>query len=69
MQNEYVGWVVSERDAFALECEDDAAAQFAEDGVALVDTNADLNGVGDGAAFDLVYAQDDGVSDCYVLEG
>ena len=56
MEDEHVGGVVAEGDAFALECEDDAAAQLAEYAVALVDADADLDGVGDGAAFDLVYA-------------
>ena len=56
MEDEHVGGVLSEGDAFAFECEYDAAAHLAEDAVALIDADADLDGVGDGAAFDLVYA-------------
>ena len=54
---------------FFFEGEDDAAAEFAEDGVALVGADADLDGIGDGAAFDLVDAEDDGVGDGDVFEG
>ncbi len=60
--------VVAERDAVSFEGDDDAAAEFAEDAVALVGPNTDLDGVGDGAAFDLVYAQDDRVCDGDVFE-
>ena len=54
---------------FFFEGEDDAAAEFAEDAVALVGADADLDGIGDGAAVDLVDAEDDGVGDGDVLEG
>ena len=68
-EDEHVGGVVAEGDAFLLEGEDDAAAELAENAVALVDANADLDGIGDGAAFDLVDAEDDGVGDGDVFEG
>ena len=68
-QDEHVGGIVAERDAFFFEGEDDAAAQLAEDGVALVGADADLDGIGDGAAFDLVDAEDDGIGDDDVFEG
>ena len=67
-QDEHVGGVVAEGDAFFFEGDDDAAAEFAEDAVALVGADADLDGVGDGAAFDLVDAEDDGVGDGDVFE-
>ena len=68
-EEEHVGGVVSEGDAVFFEGENDAAAELAEDGVALVGASAELDGIGDGAAFDLVYSQDVGVGDGYVLEG
>src|SRR5260370_15508018 len=61
--DEHVGGVGAEGDAFFFEGEDDAAAQFPQDDVALVGVDADLDGIGDGAAFDLVDAEDDGVGD------
>ena len=68
-EDEHVGGIVAEGDAVFFEGEDDAAAQFAEDDVALVGADADLDGIGDGAAFDLVDAEDDGIGDGDVLEG
>jgi hypothetical protein len=68
-QDEHVGGVVAEGDAVVFEGEDDPAAEFAEDTVALIGANADLYRVGDGAAFDLVDAEDDGIGDGDVLEG
>ena len=68
-EDEHVGGVVAEGDAVFLEGEDDAAAELAEDAVALVGADADVDGIGDGAAFDLVDAEDDGVGDGDVLEG
>jgi len=68
-QDEHVGGVVAERDAIFFEGDDDAAAEFAEDTVTLVGSDTDLDGVGDGAAFDLVDAEDDGVGDGDVFEG
>ncbi len=67
-EDEHVGGVVAEGDAVLFEGEDDAAAEFAEDAVALIGSDADLDGVGDGAAFDLVDAEDDGVGDGDVFE-
>jgi hypothetical protein len=68
-QDEHVGGIVAEGDAFFFEGEDDAAAEFAEDAVALVGADADLDGIGDGAAVDLVDAEDDGVGDSDVFKG
>ena len=68
-EDEHVGGVVAERDAVFFEGEDDAAAEFAEDDIALVGVDAHLDGIGDGAAFDLVYAQNDRVGDGDVFEG
>ncbi len=68
-QDEHVGRIVAERDAVFFKGEDDAAAEFAEDAVALVGANADLDGIGDGAALDLVDAEDVGVGDGDVFEG
>src|SRR5271154_3811812 len=67
-QQEHVGGVVAKGDALFLEGKDDAAAEFAEDEVALVGADADLNEVGDGAAFDLIDAEALGVGDGDVLE-
>jgi hypothetical protein len=68
-EEEHVGGVIAEWDAFFFEGKDDAAAEFAEDAVALVGSNPDLDGVGDGAAVDLVYAWDDWVGDSDIFEG
>ena len=67
--DEHVGGVVAEGDAVLFEGEDDAAAQFAEDAIALVGADADLDGIGDGAAFDLVDTEDGRVGDGNVFEG
>jgi hypothetical protein len=55
-EDEHVGGIVAEGDAFFLEGENDAAAELAEDEVAFGGLNAELDRVGDGAAFDLVDA-------------
>src|ERR1700679_4005646 len=68
-EKEHVGGVVAERDAVFFKGEDDAAAELAEDWVALHGAGADLDGIGDGAAFDLVYAEDVGVGDGDVFVG
>jgi hypothetical protein len=68
-EDEHVGGIVAERDAVFFEGEDDASAQFAEDDVALVGADSELNRVGDSAAFDLVDAEDDGIGDSDVFEG
>jgi len=68
-EEEQVGGVVAEGDAIFLEGEDDAAAEFAEDGVALHGAGAELDRVGEGAAFDLVDAEDVGVGDGDVFVG
>ena len=68
-ENEKVGRVVAEWDAVTFKGQDDTASEFAENAVALVGTDADLDGVGDGTAFNLVDAQDDGVGDRDVFEG
>jgi hypothetical protein len=67
-EDEHVGGIVAERDAVFFKGEDDAPAQFAQNDVALVGADADLDGIGDGAAFDLVDAEDDRIGDCDVLE-
>ena len=67
-EDEHVGGVVAEGNAVFFEGEDDATAEFAQDDVALVGVDADLNGIGDGAAFDLVDAEDNGIGDGDVLE-
>jgi hypothetical protein len=67
-QDEHVGRVVAEGDAILFEGEDDASAQFAEDAVSLIGTDADLDRVGDGAAVDFVDAKNDRVGDGDVLE-
>ncbi len=68
-EDEHVGGIVAEGDAVFFEGEDDAAAEFAEDAVTLVGADADLDRVGDGAAFDLVDAEDVRVGDGDVFEG
>jgi hypothetical protein len=67
-EDEHVGGIGAEGDAFFFEGENDAAAKFAEDAVALVDAHADLDGVGHGAAIDLVDSGHDGVGDSDVFE-
>ena len=67
-EDEHVGGVVAERDAVFFKGEDDTPAQLAKDGIALVGADAELDGVGDGAPFDLVDAEDDGIGDSDVLE-
>ena len=62
-EDEHVGRIDAERDAVFFEGEDNAAAKLAEDGVALVGADTKLDGIGDSAAFDLVDAEDVGVSD------
>ena len=57
-EEKHVGGVVAEGDAVFFEGEDDAAAEFAEDAVALVGADAELNEVGDVAAVDLIDAED-----------
>lgn len=59
----------AEGDALFLEGEDDAAAEFAEDAVALVGADASVDEVDDFAAADIVDAEDFGVGDGDVLEG
>ena len=68
-QDEHVGRIVSQGNALFFEGHDDAATQRAEDDVALVGPDANLDRVGDGAAFDLVDAEDGGVGDHDVFEG
>jgi len=68
LKDQHVGWVVAERDAVFFEGEDDATTEFAEDAVALVGADTNLDGVGDGAAFNLVDAEDNGVGDGDVFE-
>jgi hypothetical protein len=67
-QDEHVSGVVAERYTVFFEGDDDAAAQLAKDPVALISADADLDGVSDGATFDLVDAEDDGVGDGDVFE-
>ena len=52
-----------------VEGKQDAAAEFAHDAVALVDHDADIEGVYDLVSADLVDAEDVGVGDDDVLEG
>ena len=68
-QDEHVGRIVAQRDAIFFEGKDDAAAEFAEDAVTLVGADTDLDRICDGAAFDLVDAEDVGVGDGDVFEG
>lgn len=59
----------TEGDLLLVEGEQDAAAEFAHDAVALVDHDADVEGIDDLVAADLVDAEDVGVGDDDVLEG
>lgn len=59
----------AEGNALLLEGEDDAAAEFAEDAVALVGADAGVDEVDDFATADVVDAEDVGVGDGDVLEG
>lgn len=59
----------AEGDAFLLEGEDDAAAEFAEDAVALISADAGVDEVDDFAATNVVDAEDFGVGDGDVLKG
>ncbi len=56
-------------DAFSLEGKKDAAAEFAHDGVALVDHHPDAYGVDDLIAADFVDAKDAGLGDEDVVKG
>jgi hypothetical protein len=67
LHDEHVGGD-SERDALILKGEDDAAAQLAENAVALVGANADVDRVDDFAAADVVDAENVGVGDGDVFE-
>jgi hypothetical protein len=68
LEDQHVGGVVAQGDAVFFESDDDTTTEFAEDAVALVGADTDLDGVGDGAAFDLVDAKNNGVGDCDVFE-
>lgn len=68
VHDEHAG-VVAERDTFALEGENDAAAKLAEHGILLVGADADVDGIDDLAAVDLVDAEDVGVGDGDLPEG
>jgi len=68
LHEEHVGGD-TERDALFLEGEDDAATKLAEDGVALIGADADVDGIDDFAAIDFVYTEDVGIGDGDVLEG
>ena len=59
----------AEGDLFLVEGEQDAAAEFAHDAIALVDHDADIEGVYDLVTTDLVDAENVGVGDDDVLEG
>ena len=69
LHDEHVGGVGAEGDAVLFEGLEDAAAEFAEDGIFLVDADADADGVGDDAAGDGVDAGDVGVGDGDLFEG
>jgi hypothetical protein len=58
----------AEGDLFALECLKDSAAEFAEDTVALVSHDADVDEVIDFAAVDFVDAEDGGLVDDDLFE-
>ncbi len=58
----------AEGDGVLFEGEEDAAAEFAEDCVFLIDGDTDADGIGDDAAIDGVDAGDDGVGEGYLLE-
>ena len=68
-EDEHVGRVVTEGDAVFFKGEDDAAAQFAKNDIALIGADTELDGVCDGAAFDLVDPEDDRIGDSDVFEG
>ncbi len=69
LHDEHVGGVGAERDSFCLEGLDDAEAQLAEDAVLLVGAHADVDGIEDLAAFDLIDSGNIGVGDDYLFEG
>ena len=54
--------------AFGFEGEDDAAAEFAEDGIFLIRLDPEIDWVEDGSAIDLVYTKDGWVGDDDVFE-
>ena len=68
LHEEHVGGD-AEGNALFLEGEDDAAAQFAEDWVALIGADANVDGIDDFATVDLVYAENVGIGDGDVFEG
>src|SRR3984885_16364308 len=68
-EDEHVGGVGAERDAVFFKGEDDTAAEFAEDRVPLIGTDTELDRISDGAAFDLVDPEDDGIGDSDVFVG
>ena len=69
VHEEHIGGVGAQRDGVLLEGLEDAAAEFAEDGVFLVDGDVDADGVGDDAAGDGVDAGNFGIGDGGVFEG
>ena len=69
VHEEDVVGVGAEGDGVLLECLEDAAAEFAQDGVLVVDGDADADRVGDDAAGDGIDAGDDGVGEGDLQEG
>ena len=59
---------VPKRDRILLEGLQDAAAKFAQDGILLVDADANRDRIGDDAARDAVDTRNVRVSDCDVFE-
>jgi len=59
----------AQRDGVLFERLQDAAAQFAEDRVLLVDADADADRIGDDATGDGVDAGNVGIGDCDLFEG
>src|SRR6185437_4818441 len=56
-QDEHVGRIVPERDALFLKRNNDAAAQLAQNRVALVGADTDLDRISNGTALDFIDAE------------
>lgn len=68
LHDEQAGFV-AEGDSVFFEGEDDAASQLAKDGIFLVGSDADVDGVDDFASIDFIDAEDDGFVDGNLSEG
>ncbi len=69
LHDEHIGGVGAEWNAFDLEGLDDTTAQLAKDAVFLIGADPNADGIGDFAAFDLVYAGDVGIGHDNLFEG